>query len=32
MTKHREATVVEQIVPLVFVAIYVALALRVLVQ
>jgi hypothetical protein len=32
MTKHREATVVEQIVPLVFVAIYVALAIRVVVQ
>ena len=30
--KHREATVVEQVVPLVFVAIYVVLALRVLVQ
>lgn len=29
---HREATVVEQVVPLVFVAIYVALAIRVLVQ
>ncbi len=28
--KHREATVVEQVVPLVFVAIYVALAIRVL--
>jgi hypothetical protein len=31
-TKHREATVVEQVVPLVFVAIYVALAVRVLVK
>jgi hypothetical protein len=30
-TKHREATVVEQVVPLVFVAIYVALAVRILV-
>lgn len=30
--KHREATVVEQVVPLVFVAIYVALAIRVLLQ
>lgn len=30
--KHREATVVEQVVPLVFVAIYLALALRVLVE
>ena len=29
---HREATVVEQLVPLVFVVIYVALAIRVLVQ
>lgn len=29
---HREATVVEQVVPLVFVAIYVVLAVRVLVQ
>jgi hypothetical protein len=29
---HREATVVEQVVPLVFVGIYVALAIRVLVQ
>lgn len=29
---HREATVVEQVVPLVFVAIYLALAIRVLVQ
>ena len=31
-TKHREATVIEQVVPLVFVAIYVALAVRVLVE
>jgi hypothetical protein len=30
--KHREATVVEQVVPLVFVAIYVALAVRMMVQ
>jgi hypothetical protein len=30
--KHREATVVEQVVPLVFVAIYIALAVRVLVE
>ena len=30
-TKHREATVVEQVVPLVFVAIYMALAVRVVV-
>lgn len=30
--KHREATVVEQVVPFVFVGIYVALGLRVLVQ
>jgi len=30
--KHREATVVEQIVPLVFLAIYVALGLRVIFQ
>jgi len=30
--KHREATVVEQVVPLVFVMIYLALAIRVLVQ
>jgi hypothetical protein len=30
--KHREATVVEQVIPFVFVAIYVALGLRVLVQ
>ena len=30
--KHREATVVEQVVPLVFVGIYVALAVRVLVE
>jgi hypothetical protein len=29
---HREATVVEQVVPLVFVAIYVALAIRAIVQ
>jgi len=29
---HREATVVEQVVPLVFVAIYLVLAIRVLVQ
>ena len=29
---HREATIVEQVVPLVFVAIYVSLAIRVLVQ
>jgi hypothetical protein len=31
-TKHREATVVEQVVPLVFVVIYLALAIRVWVQ
>jgi hypothetical protein len=31
-TKHREATVIEQVVPLVFVLIYVALAVRVLVE
>jgi hypothetical protein len=31
-SKHREATVIEQVVPLVFVAIYVALAARVLVE
>jgi hypothetical protein len=31
-TRHREATVIEQVVPLVFVAIYVALAARVLVE
>ena len=31
-TKHREATVIEQVVPLVFVGIYVALAVRVLVE
>jgi hypothetical protein len=31
-TKHREATVVEQVVPLVFIAIYVALAVRVLIE
>lgn len=30
-TKHREATVVEQVVPLVFVGIYLALAIRVIV-
>jgi hypothetical protein len=30
--KHREATVVEQVVPFVFMAIYVVLAIRVLVQ
>jgi hypothetical protein len=30
--KHREATVVEQVVPFVFVALYVALGIRVLVQ
>ncbi len=30
--QHREATVVEQVVPLVFVAIYLALAVRVMVQ
>jgi hypothetical protein len=30
--RHREATVIEQVVPLVFVAIYVALAVRVLVE
>jgi hypothetical protein len=30
--QHREATVVEQVVPLVFVAIYLALAIRVLAQ
>lgn len=32
MTKHREATIVEQIVPLVFVATYLALAIRVVIQ
>jgi hypothetical protein len=31
-TRHREATVIEQVVPLVFVLIYVALAVRVLVE
>ena len=31
-TRHREATVIERLVPLVFVAIYVALAARVLVE
>jgi hypothetical protein len=31
-TKHREATVIEQVVPLVFVMIYLALAVRVLVE
>lgn len=31
-TRHREATIIEQVVPLVFVAIYVALAVRVLVE
>jgi hypothetical protein len=31
-TKHREATVIEQVVPLVFVLIYMALAVRVLVE
>ncbi len=31
-TKHREATVIEQVVPLVFVVIYLALAARVLVE
>jgi hypothetical protein len=31
-TRHREATVIEQVVPLVFVMIYVALAVRVLVE
>lgn len=31
-SKHREATVVEQVVPFVFMGIYVALALRVVVQ
>ncbi|HEV3072390.1 MAG TPA: hypothetical protein VGY76_13295 [Solirubrobacteraceae bacterium] len=31
-TKHREATVIEQVVPLVFVLIYIALAVRVLVE
>ena len=31
-TKHREATRVEQVVPFVFMAIYVALAIRVIVQ
>ena len=31
-TRHREATVIEQVVPLVFVAIYVALAARVVLE
>lgn len=31
-SRHREATVIEQVVPLVFVVIYVALAVRVLVE